>query len=68
MSAATVTVRKHGKRFVSEFSVLPGKTFGPWDMPEMIRDLTISALLPAMDARNLVFDAAAKGSATTETG
>lgn len=64
---ATVTVRKRGQRFTSEFSVLPGRKFGPWDMPEMIRDLTVSALLSPMEARNLVFDAAVKGSATTET-
>ena len=68
MSKATVTVRKRGERFTSEFSALPGRTFGPWDMPEMIRDLKISALLSAVDARNLVFDAAAQGSATAETG
>lgn len=65
---ATVTVRKHGKRFVSEFSVLPGRTFGPWDASEMIQDLTISALLSRLDARSLVFDAAAEGSATVDTG
>jgi hypothetical protein len=64
---ATVTVRKRGQRFTSEFSALPGQKFGPWDMAEMIQDLTISALLSRIDARSLVFDAAASGSATTET-
>lgn len=64
----TVTVRKHGKRFTSQFSVLPGRTFGPWEMAEMIRDLTVSALLTPMQARDLVIDASAHGSATNVTG
>lgn len=67
VSVATVTVRKRGQRFTSEFSALPGRTFGPWDMAEMIRDLTVSALLSRYDARNLVMDAAVKGECTTET-
>lgn len=65
---ATVTVRKCGQRFRAEFSALPGRVFGPWDMAEMIQDLTISALLPRLDARTLVMEAAVKGSATAETG
>ena len=64
---ATVTVRKKGHRFVSEFSALPGRTFGPWGMAEMIQDLQVSALLPALDARDLVFDAAVLGEATADT-
>ncbi|MER5482588.1 hypothetical protein ABT024_05140 [Streptomyces sp. NPDC002812] len=63
----TVTVRTAGKRYVSEFSQLPGRTFGPWDMTEMIRDLTVSALLEQSAARDLVMDAAAHGAATTNT-
>lgn len=35
----TVTVRKKGARYTSEFSKLPGQTFGPYDFAEMIRDL-----------------------------
>lgn len=62
----TVTVTKKGKRFISTFSALPGQRFGPWEMSEMIRDLTISALLEKADARNLVMDAAVLGSATTD--
>lgn len=53
--------------YVSEFTALPGKTFGPGDMAEMIRDLTISALLSRPAARDLVMDAAADGTATAET-
>lgn len=60
----TVTVRKKGKRFTSEFSRLPGQIFGPYGFPELCRDLTVSALLTPMEARNLVMDAAVKGSAT----
>ncbi len=62
----TVTVSRKGKRFVSEFSQLPGKTFGPWDFSEMVRDLTVSALLHPMDARDLVLTAHEHGSVTTE--
>ncbi|MFJ4342639.1 hypothetical protein [Streptomyces sp. NPDC088915] len=54
----TVTVRKSGTRYTSEFSALPGRTFGPWDFPEMVQDLTISALLEPRAARDLVMDAA----------
>ncbi|WP_432091431.1 hypothetical protein [Streptomyces sp. NRRL F-5630] len=65
----TVTVRSVGplsrRRFVCEYSQLPGRVFGPWDLPEMVRDLRIAALLPGLDARDLVLEASAKGSATT---
>ncbi|MFI1765347.1 hypothetical protein ACH41H_25275 [Streptomyces sp. NPDC020800] len=63
----TVTVRKTGDRYVSEFSALPGRTFGPWDFSEMIRDLKVSALLTPLAARDLVMDAAVHGTATTTT-
>ncbi|WP_185902967.1 hypothetical protein, partial [Streptomyces sp. WAC05292] len=63
----TVTVTRHGTRYVSEFSQLPGRSFGPWDMAEMIRDLTFSALLDRPAARDLVMDAHVQGSATTNT-
>ncbi|MCX4826637.1 hypothetical protein OG883_44155 [Streptomyces sp. NBC_01142] len=68
MSAPTVTVHAARGRYTAEFSALPGRTFGPWDMAEMIQDLTISALLEPREARDLVFDAAVKGAATTGTG
>ena len=63
---ATVTVRSQGDKYVCEVSQLPGQTFGPWDMPEMIQDLTISALLTPLQARDVVMDAAIHGEATTE--
>lgn len=67
MTQNTVTVSKYGKsRFKVSFSLLPGRSFGPWELPETIRDLTVSALLSPLDARTLVCDAAVKGSATTE--
>lgn len=64
MSGPTVTVTRKGKRFVTSFSALPGRTFGPWDFAETVRDLTVSALLPPRAARDLVLDAHAAGSAT----
>lgn len=68
MPVSTVTVRARRGRYTAEFSALPGRTFGPWDMPEMIQDLRISALLEPHEARDLVFDATVTGSATTNTG
>jgi hypothetical protein len=65
---STVTVYKKGKRFRVEFSRLPGQSFGPWSFAETIRDLTVSALLEPLQARDLVMDAAVKGSATSQTG
>lgn len=63
----TVTVTKRGTKFVSTFSALPGRTFGPWTRPEMVLDLTVSALLSAHDARGLVLDAMNNGTATART-
>lgn len=63
-----VTITKRGKRFVSSFSSLPGRTFGPFALGEMVRDLRVAALLTASQARDLVLDAAVKGSATTQCG
>ncbi|MFJ5142970.1 hypothetical protein [Streptomyces sp. NPDC088707] len=63
----TVTVRAVSNGYVSEYSRLPGRTFGPWDSAEMIRDLTVSALLDNPAARALVMDAAMNGTATTNT-
>ncbi|GGU38897.1 hypothetical protein [Streptomyces violascens] len=69
---ATTTVTVHAApgrgRYTAEFSALPGRTFGPWDMPETIQQLRIAALLEPSEARDLVFDAALTGSATTTTG
>lgn len=64
----TVTVTRHGQRFKVSFSRLPGRTFGPWDLAEAIRDLTISALLEPVDARDLVMEAGATGSAARPVG
>lgn len=64
----TVTVTSKRSKFTVEFSRLPGQTFGPWTLVETIQDLTVSALLSPVDARDLVLSAAVTGSATTETG
>lgn len=62
----TVTVTfKRTDHFTIAFSRLGDRQFGPWDFPETVRDLRISALLSAQDARDLVLEAAANGSATT---
>ncbi len=70
-----VTVTRKGKkkpagaldaRYTVTFDTLPGKTFGPWDFAETRRDLTISALLSAPDARALVLDAWTADSASRE--
>lgn len=66
-AADKVTVTRKGKKFTLVFSKLPGRTFGPYDFAEAVRDLTVSALLSPMDARNLVMDAGANGTAQTET-
>lgn len=67
VTVGTVTVRKVGRRFTCEYSRLPGKVFGPWMLAEMVRDLTVAALLSPLDARNLALQAAASatGAATT---
>lgn len=59
MKVVTVHFRKG--MYYLEFSQLPGKQFGPFDRTEAIRDLTVSALLNAVDARTLVFDATTYG-------
>ena len=48
------------------FSSLPDRTFGPYPWPEAVTDLTVSALLSRLDARNLVLDALAVGTMTRE--
>jgi hypothetical protein len=47
---------------------LPGRTFGSWTFDETCRDLTVSALLSPADARALVLDAWAAGSASRPVG
>lgn len=64
MSTVTIT-RKRRDRFVVTFSALPGRTFGPWNFAETVRDLRVSALLTAREARDLVLDADASGKAET---
>jgi hypothetical protein len=64
----TTTQRTGLPRFRLSFSQLPGKTFGPYNFTETARDLTVSALLSPMDARNLVLDAHTHGSVTREVG
>ncbi|MFF9436712.1 hypothetical protein ACF1BP_23600 [Streptomyces sp. NPDC014735] len=68
MSDLTVTVRADRGRYTAEFSVLPARIFGPWDMPETIQELRVSALLEPREARDLVFDASVTGAATRATG
>lgn len=63
----TVTVHWRDSRFWVTFARLPGKEWGPWGLAETVRDLTVSALLAPMDARNLALDAVERGSATTIT-
>jgi hypothetical protein len=53
--------------FKLSFSKLPRQAWGPYSLGETIRELTVSALLDPVTARNLVFEAATEGSATTET-
>ncbi|MFD4933478.1 hypothetical protein [Streptomyces virginiae] len=60
----TITVRGMGGRFVSEFSAQPDAVIGPFDMDEMVQSLTASRLLAPVDARALVMNADARGSAT----
>lgn len=77
MATVTVTRKKPksgfktdaitGASYVVTFSALPGQTFGPWSFAETVTDLRISALLPAVEARNLVLDAFVSDSATKET-
>ncbi|TLQ39204.1 hypothetical protein [Streptomyces marianii] len=67
MSTPTVTVHGSNGRYTCEFSALPGRTFGPWDLIETIQELKISALLSAREARDVVFDAAVNGTATAHT-
>lgn len=64
----TVTVKRRGNRYVSEFSQLPGKSFGPFDFAEMCRDLRVAALLTSREARDLVLDVAKQGQATRQVG
>lgn len=66
----TVTVKKVTRRNADNvtlsFSKLPGQKFGPYPWKDAVTELTFSALLSRADARNLVLDALATGTATTE--
>ena len=69
MNERTVTVTSRGSgMFRVRFSQLPGKSFGDWEFAETVRDLTVSALLSSIDARNLVLDASSYGIATSPVG
>ena len=68
--SVTVTLVKRSTGFLRyklAFSALPGQSFGPWEFDETVRDLTVSALLSPIDARNLVLTALICGSATSPT-
>ena len=70
MDYVTVTVVKRRTGFPlykPTFSALPRQTFGPWEFDETVRDLTVSALLSPLDARNLVITALERGTATSLT-
>jgi hypothetical protein len=70
MDYVTVTVVKRRTGFplyTLAFSALHGQTFGPWAFDETVRDLTVSALLSPIDARNLVLTALICGSVTSPT-
>lgn len=56
--AHTATVTCKRKRYTLTFSKLPGRSFGPYDFAEAIGQLRIAALLSALEARDLVMDAA----------
>lgn len=65
MATCSVTVTcKRRDRFTVAFSQLGERQFGPWGLPETIRDLQVSALLSPQAARDLVLEASVKGSAT----
>lgn len=66
MTSKSVTVTRKGKRFQLSFSALPGRTFGPFDLPEAVRDLMVSADLPPRVARDLVLDAHTNGAASCD--
>ena len=63
MNTVTVTCKRRD-RFTVAFSQLGDREFGPWSLAETVRDLRISALLSAQDARDLVLTAATAGTAT----
>ena len=50
-----------------EYSHMPGRERGPWEWTEAIRDLRVAGKLSPLDARNLVLDALANGTADIET-
>ncbi len=64
----TVTVSRGKARDVVylAWSMLPGREWGPYSIAEAKRDLQVSALLTAQEARDLIFDALAAGKSTRE--
>jgi hypothetical protein len=63
----TVTVTPYGRdKYHLEFSRLPGKTFGPYDLQEARGQLETTALLAPVEARAAVLDARALGVAVRE--
>jgi hypothetical protein len=64
----TVTVEMVRRdRYRVKFSILPGRSFGDWPFAEVIRDLRVATTLSGLDARDLVLEAAATGSASRQT-
>jgi len=68
--SVTVTLVKRSTGFLRyklAFSARGGQSFGPWEFDETVRDITVSALLSPLDARNLVLTALERGTATSLT-
>jgi hypothetical protein len=57
-----------GARYTLSFSRLPDQTFGPYSFMDARGQLIVSALLSAPDARNLILDAYANGTAEMNGG
>jgi hypothetical protein len=69
----TVTIKRKGKgksdaittaKYVLTFSALPDQHFGPMSFHETAQDLTVSALMTPLRAREAILDAYAYGTAT----
>lgn len=72
MSIFTVTKSSKGTdairtaRYTITLSTLLGKEYGPYSFTEARDQLSFAGLIALTDARNVVLDAFAAGSATTE--
>jgi hypothetical protein len=63
----TVTVTPYGAaRYHLEFSRLPDKVFGPYDLGQARAQLEIAALMTSTESRDAVFDARIEGVAVRE--